>query len=309
VLGELAKTSSLQKIILFYNTGWGKPLAVPAAIPAPYVLTTDQTAVDDAVAVVFHLPTLPGGTIPKRMAKKRGQLWVAWSKECEAHYPQISDLKFMDRFDLRMTYRLDADIPTPYVDASLRELLRSAPAEKEQGNFVNAFISSPYNKSRRIEFLLQLMYYIDVHSYGKLFRNRNIDGDHGRETKLDTIRTYKFTLALENATAKDYVTEKFYDPLIAGSVPVYLGAPNIDEFAPGDNCFINAADWESPRALARYLVELAGDKVAYAKFLDWKTKPYRARFAALIELVKEHPFIRLCRKVEELRQKPAGHRE
>lgn len=38
-------------------------------------------------------------------------------------------------------------------------------------------------------------------------------------------------MAFENVIAMDYVTEKFYDPLIAGSVLVYLGAPNIADFA------------------------------------------------------------------------------
>jgi hypothetical protein len=30
-----------------------------------------------------------------------------------------------------------------------------------------------------------------------------------------------------------YVTEKFFDPLIAGSVSVYLGVPDVDKLAPG----------------------------------------------------------------------------
>ena len=116
-------------------------------------------------------------------------------------------------------------------------------------------------------------------------------------------------MALENAIAEDYVTEKFYDPLIAGSVPVYLGAPNIDDFAPGENCFINVADWESPAGLARYLLEIASDDAAYARFLEWKTKPFRAPFSALLDRVEEHPFVRLCKTVEErLSQRPGGSR-
>eukprot|EP00960_Hanusia_phi_P059267 764116-Hanusia_phi.AAC.5 len=44
---------------------------------------------------------------------------------------------------------------------------------------------------------------------------------------------------MENSFVDDYVTEKFYQALIAGSVPVYLGAPNIHEFAPSPNSFID----------------------------------------------------------------------
>jgi len=38
---------------------------------------------------------------------------------------------------------------------------------------------------------------------------------------------YKFCIAIENSLAMDYVTEKVYDALAAGCVPIYYGAPNI----------------------------------------------------------------------------------
>jgi hypothetical protein len=147
------------------------------------------------------------------------------------------------------------------------------------------------------------MTHIDVHSYGKLFRNSYLGGENCRASKLETMKRYKFTLAFENAIATDYVTEKFYDPLIAASVPVYLGAPNIDDFAPGDHCFINATDWKSPEALAQYLLKLAGDESLYAEFFEWKESPFRPRFSELIELVKEPAFVRLCKKVDEQMQR------
>lgn len=42
------------------------------------------------------------------------------------------------------------------------------------------------------------------------------------------------------------MTEKFFNPLLAGTVPVYLGAPNIREFAPGENCFLDICTFDSP---------------------------------------------------------------
>jgi len=38
------------------------------------------------------------------------------------------------------------------------------------------------------------------------------------------------------------VTEKIFDPMLARSVPVYLGAPDIEEFVPA-NCFVNIRDY------------------------------------------------------------------
>jgi hypothetical protein len=290
----------VRKVILVYNAMWGGPLDhPPTATPCGYMLTTDRDAMSEAAAVVFHLPELSPAAFGQVPAKQRGQLWVGWFQECEAHYPYLSDARFMRRFDLTMSYRLGSDVPVPYVDPAYAGALRKTALVKEEGKLVNAFVSSPFNASGRIEFLTQLMAHLDVHSYGKLFRNRKLDGDQGRPSKLDTIGKYKFTLAFENAIAEDYVTEKFYDPLLAGSVPVYLGAPNIDAFAPGDNCFINVADWSSAKALADYLLEVARDEVLYASFFAWKDEPFRAGFSRLLELTEERPFARLCKTIDE----------
>ena len=45
---------------------------------------------------------------------------------------------------------------------------------------------------------------------------------------------------MENSLAQDYVTEKVYDALAAGCLPIYYGAPNIGT-APADRA--SAAKW------------------------------------------------------------------
>lgn len=45
---------------------------------------------------------------------------------------------------------------------------------------------------------------------------------------LALVAKYKFTIAIENAICDDYITEKLWRPLIAGSVPIYLGSPSIE---------------------------------------------------------------------------------
>ncbi|KAA6186744.1 hypothetical protein F2Q65_05085 [Thiohalocapsa marina] len=287
-----------KKIILFYNTMWDQPLTYnDEDIPENFIPTTDRYYFRYAAAVVFHLPSLQ---VPQPISKREGQIWVAWTMECcEAHYPRMCDPAFASLFDLRMDYHPESDIFVSYIPDDLQNF-HAAPVPKYGKEFlINSFISSPYNHSGRVEYLTKLMQYMDVHCYGRLLQNRLIQHDKGRVSKLETIARYKFTLAFENAIAQDYVTEKFYDPLTAGSVPVYLGAPNIDEFAPGEGCFINIADFPSPQALADHLLQLANNPTRYSHYLEWRQKPFSKPFSRLLEKQKAPPFTQLCRKVEE----------
>lgn len=113
-------------------------------------------------------------------------------------------------------------------------------------------ISSPFNQSGRQEYLQELMQYILIDSYGKLFNNCKLEKDSGQDSKMELYRQYKFVIAFENSRANDYVTEKFYDPLLAGAVPIYLGAPNIETFAPGENCSVDIRNFSSPKELALF---------------------------------------------------------
>jgi len=70
--------------------------------------------------------------------------------------------------------------------------------------------------------------------------------------KLSTLSKYKFTLCFENAIFPGYVTEKIFDALLAGSVPIYLGDPTIAQSVP-TNTFIDARDFIDADSLHRYL--------------------------------------------------------
>ena len=90
------------------------------------------------------------------------------------------------------------------------------------------------------------------------------------------------------------MTEKFFDPLIAGAVPIYLGAPNIGEFSPGTHCFIHVNDFKSPKELADYLKFCCNNSAEYQSFFEWKKKDLQPSFTQKIQLQDIPPFIRIC---------------
>jgi len=56
--------------------------------------------------------------------------------------------------------------------------------------------------------------------------------------KFPVLQQYKFSICFESCIFGGYITEKIIDSMLAGCVPVYWGAPDVEEFIP-PNCFID----------------------------------------------------------------------
>lgn len=75
--------------------------------------------------------------------------------------------------------------------------------------------------------------------------------------KLQTLSNYKFSICYENAKEiPGYITEKIFDSMAAGCIPVYWGAPNILDFVPSD-CFINRKLFQDMEELYRFLIGMS----------------------------------------------------
>lgn len=51
-------------------------------------------------------------------------------------------------------------------------------------------------------------------------------------SKYEVLSRYRFCLCIENIAMDGYVTEKIFDCLYAGTIPVYVGAGDIDRYIP-----------------------------------------------------------------------------
>lgn len=76
------------------------------------------------------------------------------------------------------------------------------------------------------------------------------------DDKHELLSHYKFTIAYENTAYSGYVTEKVIDAMVAGSVPVYMGAPDIVEQLPAE-AFIDARALGSPQAITARMEQMA----------------------------------------------------
>lgn len=98
---------------------------------------------------------------------------------------------------------------------------------------------------------------------GGLYRN-NI-GQQGRlPDKRAFLRQYKFSLALENTTYRNYCTEKIVEAFSCGTVPIYWGDPAVTEvFNP--NAFINLMEFSTIEEGLQRIIDIDNDDSLYLK--------------------------------------------
>ncbi len=285
-------------LILFWTGYFGRsPLdLVPAHIVDHF--TTDPGRIGEADAVVFHLPDWRR-SLPEDTPKFAGQKWVVWSMESSVNYRRLAEPGFLRHFELRMTYEQGADVWMPYLPPAERwQAARSMPLPAHREAVPVAMLQSAMTDAcGRNAFAAELMQQIGVDSFGRLLNNRQLPvPDRGPETKLEIIRGYPFCLGLENSIAPDYVTEKLFEPLLAGTVPVYRGAPNVREFAP-EHSYVDAEAHGGPAGLAAYLRRLLADPEQYAAYFAWRQKPLPAWLEAKLARTQADPFVRLLERV------------
>ena len=101
--------------------------------------------------------------------------------------------------------------------------------------------------------------------------------------KIKTLSQYKYALCFENVSQPGYITEKIIDCLVAGTVPIYMGAPDIWKRVPNqamldwahdsarlhDDFLSDEADWTHRVRVGRDFLYERGWKYSYPGFAQW----------------------------------------
>lgn len=253
----------------------------------------------DADVVIVDYPYLSAGMYPQREA---GVAMILFFSGESAHsYPDVVAGDFNARFDLTVGLpRGFFDFPGIGPYAVPAQLLSNAvssqlSAMQAEGGWsihrsaVAMAVGHCELGTVRGDYFRDLMGFIRVDSYGKCLSTATISPSQVaaaadaptlpcfgcnwpyRKEKLEIFKAYPFVLTFENSNCYDYVTEKIYDAFLSGAVPVYLGAPNIEEWVPRGS-FIDARQFSGPEELASYLTALAADPVRYAQYHAWRSQ-------------------------------------
>ena len=116
---------------------------------------------------------------------------------------------------------------------------------------------------------------------------------------------YFFYLSFENSLCKDYITEKFFNPMRRNIIPIVLGGAlnsttNSSDYIYGigapHHSFVDARQYSNPKQLAEYLNSLYASPTLYAEYFWWKDH-YRVTYDATN--VTANTYCDICRRLHE----------
>jgi len=84
--------------------------------------------------------------------------------------------------------------------------------------------------------------------------------------KLNFLRRYKFTLAIENTIWPGYMTEKLVDPMLVNSIAIYVGDPEA-KHSFDRRSYIDSTYFPSIKAMMEFVREVDNDRDLYLKML------------------------------------------
>ena len=280
-------------------------------VPCFYSGDNSPEAIRRSSAVIFLLYELHNTSWitgvkcsdPDIILKSRGVdpssvIKVGMSQESSANYWQQFDL--ISKYDIEFSYRKTSDVFTPYFKFPKFNLLKTVPKWNERYSaVVFVAINCRSSNSNREKFVKLLQKYVQVDSVSKCLHNKDWPQDIPRSDKIGLLERYKVYIAAENSIEKDYVTEKVYDGLVAGAVPIYLGAPNVEEYIPSNSTIIVPTNFTENdiSILATVVKKIFTDEAEYERWISFKHHDYEDWFKKRFSFTQVGYKCRLCRRV------------
>lgn len=122
-------------------------------------------------------------------------------------------------------------------------------------DFSGSWVKKVLGRISAISMLISKLFFVGYPSYnGKI------------ENKFDVMRKYRFSICYENAThMPGYITEKIFDSLFAGCIPVYWGDEEISKSIP-KGCFIDKREFDNYEELYSFMKNMSDEE--YINYLN-----------------------------------------
>ncbi|XP_045171818.2 alpha-(1,3)-fucosyltransferase fut-6-like isoform X2 [Mercenaria mercenaria] len=261
-------------------------------------MSDSKTDLQKYAAIVFTFTQELDFTPPVSKGERNiDQVWIFFGLESPVYHKRIAyrHNSWMNTMNWSMSYRLDADIFFPYGMLERKK-------EIQQRNFSAIFqrktkqavwlVSNCGAVSKRDDFVSELQRSgVEVDIFGVCTDNLF----HDKNDMLSRInKDYKFYFSFENSLCQDYVTEKFFRYYNLDVVLVVRGGVDYDHALPNET-FINAAHFESAKALARFLFKVGSSEKLYTNFIRNKD-----RYVASEMFTMPSSYCSICEKLNNL---------
>ena len=270
-------------------------------VPCFYSGDNSPEAIRRSSAVIFLLHQLKTSD-PDVILKNRGVdptsvIKVGMSMESTVYYRQQFNL--ISKYDIELSYRKTSDVLAIYFEFAAYNLLKTVPKWGERHSAVVFVANNCNTNSNREKFVKLLQKYVQVDSVSGCLHNKDWPQDIPKSDKIGLLERYKVYIAAENSIQEDYITEKVYDGLVAGAVPIYLGAPNVEEYIPSNSAIIVPTNFNENdiSILATVVKKIFTDNAEYERWISFKHHDYEDWFKKRFSFTQVGYKCRLCRRV------------
>ncbi|XP_017071729.2 alpha-(1,3)-fucosyltransferase B isoform X2 [Drosophila eugracilis] len=206
-------------------------------------ITNKRSRLPQARGVLFYGSNMKTGDFPVPRGNRHA--WALLHEESPRNVPFASNDKFLRHFHFTSTFSRFSTLPltTQYLPSG-QALTSKDYYVSFAGKSKFAYRPSPSvvflqsdcdTMTGREDYVKELMKLINIDSFGSCLRNKDLPESLQKDylnnlyspELLRFLSDYKFMIAIENAACPDYITEKFWRPLIMGVIPIYFGSPTI----------------------------------------------------------------------------------
>lgn len=183
----------------------------------------------------------------------------------------------------RIIYLPLLELNRGYVFANIDELDNSKSGRKaeeilsEKNKFCNFIYSNAKAHEMRDRLFHEICRYKKVDSLGKHLKNADIccgtEGLNWEQESIEMKRSYKFSIAAENARFAGYTSEKIMTSMMANTIPIYFGNPYIGE-EYNSKAFINITDYNDVDAVLERIITIDQDDELFCEIMKepWRTE-------------------------------------
>lgn len=172
------------------------------------------------------------------------------------------------RFPLWLMFLFQPDSDYAAISARMEEInqhIKNGLHDKQR--FCSLICSHDKNGNRKK--LFRLISKVDkVDSAGKFMNNTDLLKRAYNDNKVDFLRQYKFNICPENTNRKGYTTEKLFEAIMCGCIPIYWGDNNHPEPHILNQDAILFYDKKNPGELLDQVRTLHHDPAAYLDFVS-----------------------------------------